>query len=102
LEDWIWNATLSGAPQGGVVSPVLSNIYLDRLDNFVETVLIPEYTRGSRRVANPAGRKMDNAMAAARERGDRASSGKGGALQRRPPLRTVLAGFLAHGSSKPL
>src|SRR5271166_6388542 len=30
------------------------------------------------------------------------SSGKGGALQRRPPLRTVLAGFLAHGSSKPL
>jgi hypothetical protein len=76
LEDWIWNATLSGAPQGGVVSPVLSNIYLDRLDNFVETVLIPEYTRGSRRVANPAGRKMDNAMAAARERGDRASARK--------------------------
>ena len=76
LEDWVWNATLSGAPQGGVVSPVLSNIYLDRLDNFVETVLIPEYTRGSRRVANPAGRKMDNAMAAARERGDRASARK--------------------------
>ena len=46
LEDWTWNATLSGAPQGGVVSPVLSNIYLHRLDEFVETVLIPEYTRG--------------------------------------------------------
>src|SRR6266581_4464774 len=30
VEDWEWNATLSGAPQGGVVSPVLSNIYLDR------------------------------------------------------------------------
>jgi hypothetical protein len=27
LEDWEWNATLSGVPQGGVVSPV-SNIYL--------------------------------------------------------------------------
>jgi len=25
LEDWIWGATLSGAPQGGVVSPILSN-----------------------------------------------------------------------------
>ena len=37
----IWNATLSGAPQGGVVSPVLSNIYLHRLDKFVETVLHP-------------------------------------------------------------
>lgn len=29
LEDWIWNATLSGAPQGGVVSPVLSNICME-------------------------------------------------------------------------
>ena len=58
---------------GGVVSPVLSNIYLDRLDKFAETVLIPEYTRGTRRIANPAGRKVDSAMAAARERGDRAT-----------------------------
>ena len=33
LEDWVWNATLSGAPQGGVLSPCLSNIYLDRLDS---------------------------------------------------------------------
>ena len=46
LEDWQWNATLSGAPQGGVVSPVLSNIYLHKLDQFVETVLIPQYTQG--------------------------------------------------------
>ncbi len=30
LEDWVWNATLSGAPQGGVASPILSNIYLHR------------------------------------------------------------------------
>ena len=33
LEDWAWNATLSGAPQGGTVSPVLSNIYLHKLDD---------------------------------------------------------------------
>ena len=72
LEDWVWNATLSGAPQGGVVSPVLSNIYLDRLDKFVETVLIPEYTRGVRRISNPARTKMAAAIAAARRRGDRA------------------------------
>jgi group II intron reverse transcriptase/maturase len=40
LEDWMWNATHSGVPQGGVASPILSNIYLDRLDKYVETVLI--------------------------------------------------------------
>ena len=45
LEDWVWNATLSGAPQGGVLSPRLSNIYLDRLDKFVEKVLLPGYTQ---------------------------------------------------------
>jgi group II intron reverse transcriptase/maturase len=73
LEDWQWNATLSGAPQGGVASPVLSNIYLDRLDKFTETVLIPEYTRGKSRKANPAWTKVANAMADARRRGDRAA-----------------------------
>ena len=74
LEDWVWNATLSGAPQGGVASPVLSNIYLHRLDDFVETVLIPEYTRGKRRARNPAYRKVEQALARARRRGDRAEA----------------------------
>ena len=40
---------------------------------FRRDVLIPEYTRGTRRKANPAGRKMANAMTAARKRGDRAT-----------------------------
>jgi group II intron reverse transcriptase/maturase len=71
LEDWNWNPTLSGAPQGGVVSPVLSNIYLDRLDKNVETVLIPDYTRGKHRRGNPAYTKVANALARARKRGDR-------------------------------
>jgi hypothetical protein len=54
-----------------VVSPVLSNIYLHRLDAFVETVLIPQYARGTRRAANPAYKKIENAIARARKRGDR-------------------------------
>ena len=72
LEDWKWGATLSGAPQGGVASPILSSIYLHKLDEFVETVLIPEYTRGDRRARNPAYLKLQTQLATARRRGDRA------------------------------
>jgi len=73
LEDWVWNATLSGAPQGGVLSPCLSNIYLDRLDKFVETVLMPGYTRGVRRNPNPGYSRVTNAIYRARKRGDHAA-----------------------------
>ncbi len=56
LGDWRWNATLSGCPQGGVASPIVSNIYLHKLDQFVETVLIPQHTKGKVRRQNPSGR----------------------------------------------
>jgi group II intron reverse transcriptase/maturase len=46
LEDWRYNKTLSGTPQGGIVSPLLANIYLDRFDKYVEGTLIPEFTKG--------------------------------------------------------
>jgi group II intron reverse transcriptase/maturase len=72
LEDWVWNATLSGVPQGGVLSPCLSNIYLNRLDRFVETVLIPGYTRGVLRKHNPEYQRVQRALARARRRGDHA------------------------------
>ena len=66
LEDWRYHQTLSGAPQGGVVSPILSNIYLDKLDVFVETVLIPQYTRGKSTKTQPRIRKEEARMARAR------------------------------------
>jgi Type II intron maturase/AI2M/AI1M-like, HNH endonuclease/Reverse transcriptase (RNA-dependent DNA polymerase) len=55
-----------------VASPVLSNIYLHKLDVFVEKVLIPEYTRGRLRARNPEYRKVEQAIARARRKGDRA------------------------------
>ena len=72
LEDWAHHETLSGSPQGGVVSPILSNIYLHKLDEFVEQELIPQYTRGGRRKVNPQYKRAERQLAGARQRGDRA------------------------------
>jgi hypothetical protein len=57
-----------------VISPILSNIYLDRLHKFVETQLIPQYTRGERRKPNPAYKEAKNATKRAHYRGDQAAA----------------------------
>jgi group II intron reverse transcriptase/maturase len=70
LEDWEYHETLSGTPQGGVISPLLSNIYLDKLDKFIERELIPQYARGKvRRLSRVYGRLADRRWHA-RQRGD--------------------------------
>jgi group II intron reverse transcriptase/maturase len=63
LEDWNFHHTLSGVPQGSVVSPILSNIVLNQLDQFVETMLIPQYTRGKYKRKNPAYNRLVNQAA---------------------------------------
>lgn len=40
VEDWKYNRTYSGTPQGGIVSPILANIYLDQFDKYMQ-----EYTQ---------------------------------------------------------
>lgn len=70
MEDWRYNATYSGVPQGGVVSPILSNLVLDRLDKFVEKTLIPAYTRGHRRKTYPPYVALTKAAWKARQNGD--------------------------------
>jgi hypothetical protein len=74
LEDWEYHDTLSGVPQGGVVSPVLSSIYLNKLDEFVERELIPRYTRGASRARNPEYMRIRARRGNARRRGDRAAA----------------------------
>lgn len=55
LEGWVYHKTYSGIPQGGIASPLLSNIYLHELDKFVERVLLPTYSKGDSdgRLSNP-------------------------------------------------
>jgi group II intron reverse transcriptase/maturase len=71
LEDWKWHPTYSGAPQGGVVSPVLSNIYLDRFDTFVEQELVPAWTRGRVRRRNREYGNITATIGYWRRKGDR-------------------------------
>jgi len=76
LEEWKDHTTLSGVPQGGIVSPTLSNIYLSKLDTYVENVLIPMYTKGARRKKN---REYDNLLCQAyrlRKRGQYTEAAK--------------------------
>jgi hypothetical protein len=70
MEDWKYNCTYSGTPQGGVLSPLLSNIYLHELDVFVEDELIPQYTLGDLRASNPEYRSLCDRIRYARSKGD--------------------------------
>lgn len=51
VEDWVFHKTYSGAPQGGIISPLLSNIYLNELDQYVEQY-IENYNKGDKRTHN--------------------------------------------------
>ena len=84
LEDWKRHATYSGTPQGGVVSPILANIYMDRLDRFVEDVLLPAHNRGEGRRQNPEYRRTFRQMEGLRKTG-RAKE----AVSLRPLLRSL-------------
>jgi group II intron reverse transcriptase/maturase len=70
MEDWRYYDTPSGTPQGGIISPLLANIYLNELDRYVADTLIPAYTRGKRRRDNPEYARLCTQIAAARRRKD--------------------------------
>ncbi len=70
MEDWRYCESLSGTPQGGILSPLLANIYLNELDKFIEGTLIPAHTVGARRQSNRAYDCLQNSFAAAKKRGD--------------------------------
>jgi group II intron reverse transcriptase/maturase len=70
LEEWHFKDTYSGVPQGGVLSPILTNLVLDRLDKYVEEVLIPAHTTGHRRKTYPPYVWLTKKASDARRRGN--------------------------------
>lgn len=48
MEDWKYHTTYSGCPQGGIVSPLLANIYLNELDRFAKKTAEEFYTPRNR------------------------------------------------------
>ncbi|WP_438939903.1 reverse transcriptase domain-containing protein [Chitinophaga hostae] len=62
VEDWVFHKTYSGTPQGGIVSPILANIYLDMLDKFMKEY-ISQFNKGSKRKDNVAYFKLSQKIA---------------------------------------
>ncbi|MBV9229369.1 MAG: maturase [Chloroflexi bacterium] len=69
MDEWKFNKTLSGVPQGSILSPVLSNILLTKLDRFVETELMPQYNQGKKRKTNQAYKSLMNRAQKLRKKG---------------------------------
>lgn len=53
VEDWKFYKTYSGTPQGGIISPILANIYLDKLDKYIAEY-ITKFNEGKTKKVNPA------------------------------------------------
>lgn len=70
MEKWEWHATYSGMPQGGVISPLLSNIYLHELDQLVAS-LITKFNKGKRRPDNPPYMRLNRQIQSLRKHIDK-------------------------------
>lgn len=63
MEDWTYNKTFSGTPQGGIISPILANIYLDKFDRYMKQYA-QDFDMGVKRRTNPEYNVYRNRMTA--------------------------------------
>ncbi len=70
IEDWQQKPSLAGTPQGGVISPLLANIFLHELDSYVMEEMKPAFDAGTSRRANRPYQKLGAAVYKARKRGE--------------------------------
>jgi RNA-directed DNA polymerase len=69
MENWKFQATYSGTPQGNIASPILANIYLHELDRFMEEE-IAKFNTGRRRAPNVEYRRLTNLIYSLRKKID--------------------------------
>lgn len=60
VENWEYNKTYSGTPQGGICSPILANIYLNELDNKFEEIKRRFDVPRPKNYKTPIYRELDN------------------------------------------
>ena len=58
-EQWKFHNTHSGTPQGGIVSPILANIYLDKFDKYMK-MYADKFKKGERRKVSSEYRRLNN------------------------------------------
>ena len=59
LEKWKFHNTFSGTPQGDIISPILANIYLDKLDKYM-VEYISVFNKGKMRKRNPEYKRISS------------------------------------------